>query len=525
MKFGRLIALALVLCMLTACAAPAQPIEPPEPSDDPVTPTADEPVLPTDTPAEPDEPDKTDEPDLSWYPAVTEKMGYDDYFAEDRPYYYNVNTSFWLVENDGVTKGYTLKQSEFGWQVCAYDADPWDDVGGEAVYTVPNSESLLEYGMIGTDGVEVCFVARNDLTASIILVNLGTGQQKTVIQDAVITSAYYCGDVLYYAMYKDDQMQIVRHYIPTGTELFYPTGQTLVPMFTFSAPASSDGPIIWQGTTEKMTAAVMKELQNPDSAYRTHERVPPYLWEMEEPWIYAKNNPVHWLCMALQGDTGYRTLYKCEIAADGSVISETTGVVDSCWYGSGYPHDHYAPDASAPAKPKANMGAWSPLAEQMRQEGEESLNYDLEIYRNRLYQTDGNVFTPLTDIQLKDYYITEADYDGYINAYYGVTADNQLVRIYLDGTAPTVLYQGQDDIWQFSDEGSKLYIGDGDSIIELDLQTQQWRTVFTHKDISWFYCDYDNEKTLYIDLVSGLNIASYLYDLTTGEFEEVNYRL
>ena len=151
--------------------------------------------------------------------------------------------------------------------------------------------------------------------------------------------------------------------------------------------------------------------------------------------------------------------------------------------------------------------------------------YDLKIYRNQLYQTDGNVFTLLTDTPLKDYYITEAEYGGFINAYYGVTVDNQLVRIYLDGTEPTVLYQGQDDIWQFSDEGSKLYIGDGDSVIELDLQTQQWRTVFTHKDRFWFYCDYGNEKTLYIELVSGLHIAAYLYDLTTGVFTETGFRL
>ena len=166
MKFGRLVALLLVLCMLTACTAPAQPTEPPELSNDPVTPTADEPTPPTDVPVEPNEPD---EPDLSWFPAGTEKMGYDDYFAEDRPY---EHSSFWLVETDGVTKAYTLQQSEAGLQVCTYDANPWDDVGSEAIYTVPNSESLLEYAMLGTDGVEACFVARNDGTATIYLVDL-----------------------------------------------------------------------------------------------------------------------------------------------------------------------------------------------------------------------------------------------------------------------------------------------------------------------------------------------------------------
>lgn len=528
MKFGRLIALLLALCMLTACTAPVQPTEPPEPSADQVTPPAADIDTPTDTPEKPDTSEKPDEPDLSWLPAQTEKLSYEEYFAEDRPYY---NTSFWLVENDGITKGYTLDLGEAGLQIYTYDSNPWDDAGSENVYTVPNTESFAEHVLVGTDGAVACIAQLSGAPSSgkpktaIYLVDLVTGERETVIQDAVITSVSYCGDVLYYAVYQDDQMQIVRHYIPTGDELFYPTGQTLAPMFVFWTPRSSDSLLTWECTTEKMTAAVMKELQNPESAYRTDERVPPYLWEMEEPWIYADRNPVHWLCMALQEDTGARTLYKRTIQADGSVISEATGVVDSCWYGSDYNHDHYNPDASAPAKPKANIGAWMPFAEQMRQEGEESLVYDLEIYRNQLYQTDGNVFTLLTDTPLKDYYITEADYGGFINAYYGVTVDNQLVRIYLDGTEPTVLYQGKNDIWQLSDEGSKIYIGDGDTIVELDLQTQQWRTVFTHEDLSWFYCDYENENVLYIDLASGLHVVAYLYDLTTGELTETGYRL
>ena len=114
MKHIRLVAWILFLCMLTACAQPALPDDPSAnatnaPTVETVPPASDpgnELTEPTDDPVE---------PDLSWFPAVTEKMGYDDYFAEDRPYYYS---SFWLVETDGVTKAYTLQQSEAGLQVC-----------------------------------------------------------------------------------------------------------------------------------------------------------------------------------------------------------------------------------------------------------------------------------------------------------------------------------------------------------------------------------------------------------------------
>lgn len=512
-------AIALLLLMLAACTAPEQPTEPTQPPTEPTTPPTVEPTVP---------PEEPDQPDLSWRPEQTEKLSYEEYFAEDRPYYHS---SFWLVETDGVLKGYTLKLSGDGMQVCAYDSDPWDDVEGGIVHTVPDSEFLWEHALIGTNGRVACMAEYKDVMAgvgvktAVYLVDLVTGDREVIVQDAIITTASYCGDVLYYAVYKDDEMQIVRHYIPTGDELFYPTGQTLAPMFLFSAPVSSDSPIVWQGTTDKMTAAVMKELQNPESQYRSSDRVPPYLWEMEEPWIYAQHNPIHWLCCALQEDTGYRTLYRCEIGTDGSVISEATGIVDSCWYGSGYPHDHYNPDARAPGKPVSSIGQWQPFVENIRETEPETLNYELESYRDYYYQVTGNEFTLLTETPLRSYVRIMSLGDGEHEAYYGITQDNAFIRIYADGSAPTVLYQGQGEIWTASDEETKIYLGDGDTIVELDLETQQWRTVFTHEDLSWFYCDYENENVLYIDLVSGLHIESYLYDLTTGKLTKTNYRL
>lgn len=510
--------IALLMLLLVACTAPAQPTDPTKPTSEPTTPPTAEPTIEPTVP-----PEVPEQPDLSWLPEQTEELSYEEFFAEDRSY---DQSSFWLVETDGVMKGYTLRSSETGLQVCTYDDNPWDDVDGEIVHTVPNSESLWEHSLVGTNGRVACIaefmdvMAASGIKTAIYLVDLVTGDREIIIQDAVITSVSYCGDVLYYAVYQDDMMQIVRHYIPTGDELFYPTGQTLVPLFSFGAPVSSDSPIIWQGATEKMTAAVMEELQNTDSQYRSDDRVPPYLWEIDEPWIYAKHNPMHWLCCALQEDTGYRTLYKCEIGADGSVISEATGIVDSCWYGSGYPHDHYSPDAPAPAKPVSNIGAWQPFVEPMAEVGPETPNPDIEAYRGYYYQVVGNEFKLLADIPLR---ACQVDSEG--QAYYAVTQDHALIRIYTDGTAPTVLYQGQNIVGRIDFDKEEIYIRDGNTIVELNLQTQQYRTVFTHEDISGFYSDYENEHTLYIDLVSGLNITSYLYDLTTGKLTKTDFRL
>ena len=509
-------AIALLMLLLTACNTPNQSTEPTIP---PTESNKQPETEPTTLPTEPAE------PDLSWRPEQTENLSYEEYFGEDRPYYHS---SFWLVETDGVMKGYTLRSNETGLQVCTYDDNPWDDVDGEIVHTVPNSESLWEHLLVGTNGRVACIAEFKDVMAAsgiktaIYLVDLVTGDREIVIQDAVITSVSYCGDVLYYAVYQDDMMQIVRRYIPTGDELFYPTGQTLVPLFSFGAPVSSDSPIIWQGATEKMTAAVMEELQNTDSRYRSDDRVPPYLWEIDEPWIYAKHNPIHWLCCALQEDTGYRTLYKCEIGTDGSVISEATGIVDSCWYGSDYGHDHYNPDADPPTKPTVRKGSWKPFVEEMRNTGEDSSEFMLKVYQDRVYEMEGNTFTLVTDMPVRSVNRTYADQSDSLNAYYGITPDNKLVRIYLDGQTPSVLYEGT-DLKYFSSEGSYLLVLDGNSIIQLDVENQRYRTLFTHENLSYAY--FDSDHALYIELKSGLHIAAYLYDVSTGKLKETNYRL
>lgn len=535
----RWITLLLVLLMLFSMMAACGQAEPsPDVSADPdqnisVEPEGqeDQQEKPPETELTPEssEPEESTEPeyptpqDLGWVIEQPEKLSYEEYFSEARSY---ATSDSWLVPDGDVYKGYYLNlHIVHGLQVCRW----MQDAGSEenAIYTVPNTTDLggwEQWHLVGTDGTTAYVMKLGDVNC-IISVDLLTGERQSIVDDAVIADAVYCGDVLFYGLYADGTIQIVRHYIPTGDEMTYSTGQKLVSMFFLDKPASSESPITWTGVTEEMTAAVLSELQNTESPYRSDDRVPPYLWDINEPWIYAEHNPLHWFCCALQEDTGYHTLYKCEIGTDGSVISEATGIVDSCWYGSGYPHDHYNPDAPAPAKPTSNIGSWMPLVDQICEEGEESLDYNLQIYRNHLYQTDGNTFTLLTDIPIKDYYITEADYGDFINAYYGITVDNKLVRIYLDGTEPAVLYQGQHDIRQVSVEGARIYIGDGDTIVELDLQTQQWRTVFTHADLSWFYCDYGNENVLYIDLASGLHVVAYLYDLTTGKLTETGYRL
>ena len=517
MKHVRLIALTLLLCLLTACTQPALPDDP---SANATNPPETETTLPTEPPAtEPPVTDPTVSPtpqDTSWVVQQPEKLSYEEFFAEDRPY---DNLSYrdctrWLVHNGDAWSGYQLNvHYQYGLQIYLWDDSQYEP---EAIFTVPDSADLSDYVIRGTDGTTAYVTSYGEDKDCIIAVDLLTGNREYIVQDAIVTSVHYCGDVLYYSLYKDGQMQIVRHYIPTGDEAFYPTGQKLAPMFAMGAPASSLGPITWEGVTDKMTDAVIRELQNPESAYRTNDRVPSYLWEMEEPWIYADRNPVHWLCMAIQNETGNHTLYRCTVLSDSSVASVDTGVVDSCWYGSDYGHDHYAPDAEPPAAPVANVGDWKPFVQSVPWKDEEEKTQQLSLYQGKVYSSEGNTFACANDALVKEL--------RYLNGYYAFTYDNELIRLSQDGKEYVVLYQGDDlSTSTFSRNGDMLCIRDGASLIQLDLKNQRYRSVFTHENLRWVY--FDDENVLYMDLISGLHTASYLYDLTTGEFKKVGYRL
>lgn len=482
-----------------------------------------------DIPEELDKPEESSEPaenaspefqDLSWVVPQSVKMSYEEYFSEDRPYFNDFNS--WLIFDGQSWKGYTLEfDYGCGLQVVLWDDSQFEDV---AVYTVPDTVDLDMFELLGTDGTTAYLTPYSETKDSILAVDLLTGSREYIVQDAVITSVRYCGDVLYYALYKDDMMQIVRRYLPTGDELYYPTGQKLAPMFSFYAPQSSSDSITWVGVTEKMTSAVIKELQNANSSYRTGDRVPPYLWEMEEPWIYADRNPIYWLCYELQKTKDYRTLYKCTMGSDGSVISKATGIVDSCWYGSDMSHDHYHPDAKAPKKPVADMGAWIPFVNAMTGSGEPNAQANLEIYQNRLYTTAGNTFTLLTDVPIRSLYMTEADWGDSMNACYGITTDDQLVRLYLDGSTPAVLYQGT-NIRSICSSEDCMVILDEDQVIQLDLANQQFRTVLHHENILRMYFEVDSVDMLYFEMNRGLHSTGYLFNLVTGEATEVGYRL
>ena len=524
-----LLVFALLLSMMTACK---QPNEKPEIHDDSGQSIASQPteleqqIPETDAPTEPVEPSKPTEPKPvfppapegpAWLPQRPEKMTYEEYFSEVRPYLTDSDNENWLISEGDIYKYYRLYPDiNEGLQIILCNAENYGRWGG-VVHTVPDTADLGRWQQLGTDGI-TAYLTQMGNKDCIIAVDLLTGNREYIVKDAVIANAVYCGDVLLYAMYVDGEIQVVRHYIPTGDEQMYATGQKVVGMFRIDSTFTDSGSITWTGLTQEMTEILIKELQNPNSKYRSAsgDYDVPSLWEMEDPLNNAAAESLYWHCYDIQKDTGCHTLYKCTIGSDGDILSEATGIVDGCWYADSDDRDHFDPDAEPPAKPTANIGPWVPFVEPMRDVEEETNDVRLVIHNDRSYIGNHADFTLLTDMPIRFHHLL-SDEKGYdMDALYASTPDNCLIRVYLDGSTPTVIYEGT-DLGYVHVAGQCIMVVDGDQLIQIDLIEQRYRVLFTHENL---YSAGGNFQSVYIELVSGLHKKAYDYNIETGEFTE-----
>ena len=322
-------------------------------------------------------------------------------------------------------------------------------------------------------------------------------------------------------MYTDGEIQLVRHYIPTGDEQMYATGQKVVGMFRIDSQVTDSASITWTGLTQEMTEILIAELQNPNSKYRSASSYSDVssLWEMEDPFNIAAAERLYWLCYDIQKDTGCCALFKRTIGLDGSILSEATGVVDGCWYADSDDRDHFAPDAEPPAKPTASIGPWVPFVDPMRDVEEETNDVRLVIHNDRVYIGNHADFTLLTDTPIRSTRLL-SDEKGYdMDALYASTPDNRFVRVYLDGSTPTVIYEGA-DLGYVHVAGQCIMVVDGNQLIQIDLNEQRYRVLFTHENL---YRARGNFQSVEIELVSGLHKKVYSYNIETGEFTETDY--
>lgn len=521
MKRFWIVCMAAVMLVLTACAPIAQPqntTAPPQTTAAPVETTA---------------PEETTTPDtLSIEDCLLDDrkpLSYEEFFAEDRQF---VDSHFnrlplygWLYDYEG-KQIYCSTDIDAQIGVLNVQSDAFDEV-----YTVPIKDPLIHYRALGADGKYIYF--KNQASTTIIQVALRTGEVKELVTAEKLLQAYICGrDLLYYAALEGDKISINRLYIPTmQTDRLYEDISADVPLddvgFRFDEPDSTLGAIQWQTMTPEIMTLLKKELSDPDSKYRQFEELAG-LWDKEDP--LETGHGVVWLMMRLQDDFGVRALQRCTYQPLDGTYTEEKGIVDNCWTGTGWGHDHFSPEYTTVADPVLDISEWeyfesrNPSADLDfdSQEGGAYIDYEAELYFDQfgpgqLYLIKDGVFTLLSDNTFTDILTTK----HYI---YGITTDNTLLQIQWETGKTKLLYTakyGKLSNMAFTEKGY-LFFTDGEYLIESYIVMGRYRELLKHPEISWVGIYTDGHMCF--GLRRGLAIREFIYCPVTENLAETTPR-
>lgn len=512
-KLRILIPLCLVL-LLCACRITPEPPVTTQPTTVPTQPTAE----PTTVPTEPPEP--------QWLLADRVSPSYEDFFSQDLPY--NTNQFGWVVPQGESLAQYYIRSETGGLYIAT---NPWN--GG---YKIPNSENLMELPIVGADG-KWAYLHSSE---GILQLDMQTGESTLLVAHGSILRSALCGyDVLYYAaIAENDTIGVYRLYIPTMTTDTLCEGIANGYDLDIRFPSTTLGTVSWSCINPDMAQRLFAELNDPNSPYLEGDgqvEGPKHLWDdpsiLQDPnyeWNWDK--AALWVCRWIQEDTGIHTWYKCTYDPNTDTCTEDTGVVDNCWFGSGYAHDHFEPEITELPDPTPAIGPWipitgvtlppSPTADELYAEGlydhydasiPEVTVYGLPLQPEYAYHLSGSTLTKAMDTP-----ITMAQ--NSVHFLYCVTEDNTVLQISHDGSTRNVLYTAEAEIREISHANGHLYLLDGSKIIDIDVPALQYRVLLEHDDIIEASA-HDEPGIVYFTIARGLHYQQYLLTPETGKLE------
>lgn len=509
----KLFALILSLALLLCACAPQEPVQT-DPTQNTTAPS--ESVFPTEPPTQPPTEAPTDptpsllRPD-AWY---TAPLTFEDYFAEDRGYPYNQTR--WLAETDS---GHIL------YQVQLYNGKLIIFTGATAgMYHVPCKNDLSQYSLRGADGA---FAYLSSIQNQYVRVDLTTGEMRSIPSgdgNAVLRDSR----VLYYTQTEGDSIKLCRNYLPEGKEeVLYTVDLKGTPMvwFSFTAPYRAKNALTWSMMNPEFLARLNRELADPNSKYKNFDNQdftqywqnPAALWDsgMDQYMLYNK----------LQNDTGIRALVQYTYDPATDTLTQKTGIIDECWFGSGWQHDHFAPEITELPEPTFLPGSWtsitpvssrpqSPTADEMYAEAQ-SFENERRILLHRGASPQGDLFlledgkaTRIWDRQVRSFIASQY-------FLYCIAEDNTVYQLSFDGSFVQPLYTGKAALSQLCYDRGKLCLVDGTTVMEIDVPKLQYRVVLEHPQIQTIY--FIDKEELRIEIYAGLCELDYHYSTMTGK--------
>ena len=239
----------------------------------------------------------------------------------------------------------------------------------------------------------------------------------------------------------------------------------------------------------------------------------------------------HWLHY-FQDTIGIRAYLTVKWDPADDSLRYFTGVIDNCWYGSDYPHDHYHPDETTEENPLPAIGPWQSLnldpwtgiapRKDLSDGYGGCMIMSNEKSEGILYWNYNGFLKQLLDIPVKE----AMKENAYILC---LTEDNRLLQISYDGQTVREVYRAQyGDLWELSCHQDQAVFLDGNTVIQVNLQTGEYRTLLEQDhmlEMCWWN-DYDEEADadeLYFAVVHGMFYQQYVLNVETGEIEEVHF--
>ena len=222
--------------------------------------------------------------------------------------------------------------------------------------------------------------------------------------------------------------------------------------------------------------------------------------------------------------SGIPALTKYTYCFENGSLTSVQGIIDGCSFGTAAPHNHYNPELTRLPEHVMVNGSWQPAPGQdirgtVSGSVDESLSFASYGYgtdSKKLYLVRDGYYTPYADFTLTNETVRK-------DARYATTDDNRLVQISHDGSLCNTLYAGKDTLVGFAFYENSIYFSDGDSLIELDLSTNQYRVILKQESIKEVQLWKSQGKTLIgIAAYAGLAIRQLGYDPVTGTVEQVS---
>lgn len=460
---------------------------------------------------------------LAWlrepvYPSYEELFSQDRAYAELKTENANVgpeSSLSWVIWDGEKGTEYTLIRNpelpgaRIGGDDLYVASDAW-----EAPAWICTLDSLSEYYLQACDGRYAYFTkyleeGNTSRYNEIAQLDLLTAELTTLVRADEIMDVYLCGNaVLYFSCLQEGQLQICRMYLPEQKLEMLCKPDAPASLFWFNPPASTLGKLSWNTVIPEILAALEAELANPNSEYRKNPTVYRYdlLWETEDPLNdLGLGKAAENLCIDLfwKDREGYLS---CYVTCVYDPETETVCIPE--------------PGVTAKA-PELVNGEWMKLpgAEiealptgEEKPDGAQAVIFGDGFFPGKLYCVADGILNALTQFSVREWAEGE-------DAVYCITEDNSLIQVSWDGKLCNTLYAGGDTPIQMVQQArGYVYIVEGDSILEISCEDQQYRVLIRQESIADLYCDEDG---VLFTVIKERYMQSYDYRYETGEIEKI----